>query len=80
MIYWFLVLTINFILDLITSLFHTNSKKDLEIIILSQQVRILQRKVKTPPRISDPERMILAILTNSANPQKIHANDYIRSC
>jgi hypothetical protein len=35
----------------------------LEIIVLRQQVRILQRKGKSPPRISDPERMILAILT-----------------
>ena len=36
----------------------------MEIIILGQQVRILQRKVKTPPRISDPERMVLATLTD----------------
>jgi putative transposase len=64
MVYWFLMLTITFILDLITSLGHTNRNKDLEIIILRQQVRILQRKVKTPPRISDPERMILAILVD----------------
>jgi len=28
------------------------------------QVRILQRKVKSPPRISDPERIILATLTD----------------
>ena len=41
-----------------------NRDKDLEIIILRQQMRILQRKVKTPPRITDPERMILAILTD----------------
>jgi hypothetical protein len=41
-----------------------NRDKDLEIIILRQQVRILQRKVKTPPRITDPERMIMVILTD----------------
>src|SRR4030067_2207374 len=41
-----------------------NRDKDPEIIFLRQQVRILQRKVKTPPRITDPERMILAILTD----------------
>jgi putative transposase len=40
----------------------SKSDKDLEIIILRQQVRILQRKAKTPPRISDPERMVLATL------------------
>ena len=40
------------------------SDKDLEIIILRQQVRILQRKVKTPPRLSDPEKVVLATLTD----------------
>lgn len=63
-VYWLPVLSITFILDLFTSLGHTNRNKDLEIIILRQQVRILQRKVKTPPRISDPERLILAILVD----------------
>jgi putative transposase len=64
MVYWLLVLIITFILDIITSLGYTNRNKDLEIIILHQQVRIFQRKVKTPLRISDPERMILAILVD----------------
>jgi len=64
MVYWLLVLIITFILDIITSLGYRNRNKDLEIIILRQQVRILQRKVKTPLRISDPERMILAILVD----------------
>lgn len=41
-----------------------NRNKDLEIVILRQQVRIFQRKVKTPLRISDPERIILAILVD----------------
>jgi len=64
MVYWLLVLIITFILDIITSLGFRNRNKDLEIIILRQQVRILHRKVMTPPRISDPERMILAILVD----------------
>jgi putative transposase len=64
MVYWLLVLIITFILVLITCLSHISSNKDLEIIILRQRVRILQRKVKTPLRISDPERMILAILVD----------------
>src|SRR4030042_3212662 len=52
------------ILDIFTLLGITNGDKDLEIILLRQQVRILQRKVKSPPRISTPERMILATLTD----------------
>lgn len=51
-------------LDLLAILGISTSNKDLEIIILRQQVRILQRKVKAPPRISDPERMILATLVD----------------
>ena len=48
--------------DLLAILRTSKSDKELEIFILRQQVRILQRKTKTPPRISDPERMILATL------------------
>ena len=48
--------------DLVAILRTSKSDKELEILILRQQVRILQRKTKTPPRISDPERMVLATL------------------
>ena len=58
-----LLITLFFIFfDLLAILRISKSDKDLEIIILRQQVRILQRKTKTPPRISDPERMVLATL------------------
>jgi putative transposase len=64
MVYWSLFHILTFFLDIFTIIGVTNSDKDLEIIILRHQVRILQRKVKTPPRITDPERMILASLTD----------------
>ncbi|MFZ2097381.1 MAG: integrase core domain-containing protein [Anaerolineales bacterium] len=64
MVYWSLIHILTFFLDIFTTLSVTNRNKDLEIIILRQQVRILQRKVKSPPRISDPERIILATLTD----------------
>ena len=48
--------------DLLAILRISKSEKDLEILVLRQQVRILQRKTKTPLRISDPERMVLATL------------------
>src|SRR4030042_2111616 len=64
MVFWSLMHILTFFLDIIAVLGVTNGDKDLEIIIVRQQVRILQRKVKTPPRISDPERMILAILVD----------------
>ena len=55
MVYGSLMHILTFFLDIFTILGVTDSDKDLEIIILRQQVRILQRKVKSPPRFSDPE-------------------------
>jgi len=67
MVSWLLIQVFTFFLDIFTLLGVMNSDKDLEIIVLRQQVRILQRKVKSPPVISDPERIILAILTDKLN-------------
>jgi hypothetical protein len=64
MIFSLLMSLFSLSLDLMATMGVVKSDKDLEIIILRQQVRILQRKVKTPPRISDPERMVLATLTD----------------
>jgi len=50
----------------------------MEMIILRQQVRILQRKLKASPRITDPERIILAALmdknTRFLNGARQHIN------
>jgi len=67
MVSWSLMQILTFFLDIFTILGVTNRDKDLEIIVLRQQVRILQRKLKSPPVISDPERIILAILTDKLN-------------
>jgi hypothetical protein len=81
MVYWSLKHILTFFLDIFTILGAINSDKDLEILILRQQVRILQRKMKTHPQISDPERMVLATLTTpSINPQIVRASVSIRSC
>ena len=52
MVYWSLLQILTLFLDIFTILRSTSSDKDLEIIILRQQVRILQRKQKSQPRIS----------------------------
>lgn len=67
MFYWSLMHILTLFLDIFTILGITNSDKDLEIIILRQQLRILQRKLKTLPQISGPERMVLATLTAKFN-------------
>jgi putative transposase len=50
-------------LDIFTVFGITGNDKNLEIILLRQQIRIPQRNTKTPPRKSDPEKMIPASLT-----------------
>ena len=62
MVFWLLMNRFTLFLDIFTILGVTNGDKDLEIVILRQQVRILQRTVKSPTRISDPEKIVLATL------------------
>ena len=63
--------------DLLAILRTSKSEKDLEILILCQQVRILQRKTKTPPRISDPERLVLATLLDKYSRFKDGARQHL---
>ena len=56
--YWLLIHGLTFFLDLFIIWGVVNDDKDLEIILLRQQVRILQRKVNAPPRISPSERAV----------------------
>ncbi len=64
MMFWSIPQILTVFLDFFLILGSSDSGKDLEIILLRQQVRILQRKMKTAPRISAPEKMILATLTH----------------
>jgi hypothetical protein len=60
MIFTVLMSLLSIFLDLLAIVGVAKCDKDMEIIILRQQVRILQRKLKASPRITDPERIILA--------------------
>jgi transposase len=63
MLYCLLTYALTLFLDLFATLGIANSDKDLEIILLRQQLRILQRKVNARPRLPRPEKLILATLT-----------------
>ena len=78
MIFTLLMSLFSIFLDLLAILGVAKSEKDMEIIILRQQVRILQRKVKTPPRISDPERMILATLVDKYTQFTVGARQHLK--
>ena len=77
MVFWSLMHLLTLFLDIIAVLGGTNGEKDLEIIILRQQLRILQRKVKSAPRISDPERIILATLTDKFSHSAVDARHHL---
>jgi hypothetical protein len=77
MVFWSLMHILTLFLDIIAVLGVTNGDKNLGKIILRQQVRILQRKVKSPPRISDPERIFLATLTDKFSHSTKDARHYL---
>ena len=60
----FLVLQhiLSFLLDLLTMASGAERDKDLEILLLRQQLRILQRKQSHAPRISRWEKLVLVVL------------------
>jgi len=61
---WYIITRIfSTLLDLITISRRSTLKKDLEIVVLRQQLAILQRKLKGPIRLSRIEKMTLAVLT-----------------
>ena len=77
----FLVLQhiLSFLLGLLTMASGAERDKDLEILLLRQQLRILQRKQSHAPRISRWEKLVLVVLagkltalTNSTRPRLSH--------
>jgi putative transposase len=63
MLYFVFAQLLSFMLDLFTTSLISDHEKDVQILVLRQQIRILQRKRAQPPRISRWEKCILATLT-----------------
>jgi len=64
MVYWILACLSAFLLDMMMALGREQADKDLEIVALRQQVRILERKLGSKPRISKAEKVFLAALAD----------------
>jgi putative transposase len=62
MIYFLLAHCLAFLLDVIAIAGRSDREKDLEILLLRQQLRMLQRKHPHPPRLSRWEKLGLAVL------------------
>ncbi len=62
MIFLFLQHLLSFLLDLNTVARRSDRDKNMEILLLRQQLRILQRTQPRPPRISHWEKLSLRVL------------------
>src|SRR5215217_9078524 len=61
---WFVLLhLLEFVVDLLTARRRADHDKDLHILLLQQQVRVLQRQRPQPPRLTRWEKLTLAVLT-----------------
>jgi putative transposase len=64
MIYPLLLCFIGLVLDLFAAIQTAPDEKDLQIVLLRQQLRILERKTRTKSRLSSPEKlMVVALFT-----------------
>jgi transposase InsO family protein len=63
MIFSVLAQILSVVIDLLARGRHTEQAKDLEILVLRQQLRVLQRTQAHPPRPSRWEKLTLAVLT-----------------
>jgi len=64
-------------MDVFATLKVAQDEKDLEIIILRQQVRILQRTFSSSPRISKPEKLILTAIANQMKQSTIGVHNRV---
>jgi hypothetical protein len=62
MVYQLLLCFTTFILNLFATVNTPPGEKDLQIILLRQQLRILERKLNTSPRLSRPEKLMLVTI------------------
>lgn len=67
--FWFVFTHfVAFLVDLVLGMRPGNRDKDLQILVLRHQVRLLQRQRPRPPRITRAEKLTLAVLTAALAP------------
>ncbi|HET8632354.1 MAG TPA: hypothetical protein VFL91_33430 [Thermomicrobiales bacterium] len=64
--FWFVFTHfVAFLVDLVLGMRPGNRDKDLQILVLRHQVRLLQRQRPRPPRLTRGEKLTLAVLTTA---------------
>ena len=67
-------------LDILSTVGLAKDKKDIEIALLRQQLRVLERRVQTQVRCTRPEKVMLVALVDHFNEKRSAISDYLRSC
>jgi len=67
-------------MDVFATLKVAQGEKDLEILMLRQQVRILQRKISSSPRITKPEKLILTAIANQMKHTTTGCRNRLQRC
>ena len=78
MVYHFLQCFTALIVDGFASIRLAPDEKDLQIALLRQQLRVLERKAKAKPRLSRPEKLMLVALTTRLQQQTRHWHKRLR--
>jgi putative transposase len=78
MIYHLLLCFIGLMLDLFAAVQTAPDEKDLQIVLLRQQLRILERKTRTKPRLSSSEKLMVVALFTRLKMQTQHWYDRLQ--
>ena len=79
MVFHCLLCLVSLFLDILSTFGLAKDKKDLEIALLRQQLRILERRVQRQVRCTRPEKVMLVALVDRFNEKRTAISDYLRS-
>ncbi len=68
------------VLDVLATVGVAADEKDLEIALLRQQLRILERKSRGKNRLAPPEKLMLVVLTDKLKGKGHAVHDRLRAC
>ncbi len=75
-----LLCAVSLLLDVLSTVGLAKDKKDLEIALLRQQLRVLERRGAAQVRCTRPEKVMLVALVDRFNQKRTALPDYVRSC
>src|SRR5262245_57014740 len=80
MIYHLILCVVYLVLDTLAAAGVAAQEKDLEIALLRQQLRILERKANAKTRLSCPEKLMLVALADKLKGVSKHFRDRLGQC